>query len=385
MEQLHESGNMHRNPRYAFIKIRSKHTIIDQIIRILKHTFPEYELEIIDVKNILKKNYRIVLINLFHMLRIYGLKTLFEEKNVIYNRFFGTPYMYHQIRRLLNDYSRIGYLFTIQDCSLFNGKLENIPHFVYTDHTVLANKKYPHYDPRVDLLSESWISLERDIYRYSDMVFTRSLAIRESVIQDYSCDPDNVQCIYYAPFSENRTCDSNIGKYSSRNILFVGLEWERKGGPVLLDAFSRVLCEVPDARLIIIGCTPRVTSPNVEIVGPVAQEKVRTYYETSAVFCLPTRREPFGIVFIEAMSHCLPVIGTKIGALPEFIMDGENGYLIDVDDTERLANLLKQLLFNPDECMRMGQHGYQIYRQKFTLEVVSSLLHKYISPYIPMS
>jgi len=66
-------------------------------------------------------------------------------------------------------------------------------------------------------------------------------------------------------------------------------------------------------------------------------------------------------------------------------MDGENGYLIDVDDTEKLANLLKQLLLNPDECMRMGQHGYQISRQKFTLEVVSSLLHKYISPYIPMS
>lgn len=382
MGKANEHGSRNGSGRYAFIKIRTKHTIIDQIIKILKHTFPDYELEIIDVKKLLKKNLHVAAINIFHMIGIYGIKTLFETKSVFYNRFFGTPYMYQNIRRLLGTNVCQDLAFTIQDCSLFNGKLNGIPHFVYTDHTVLANQYYPEYDPKKDLLSESWIALERNIYQEADMVFTRSLNIRESVIQDYCCDPEKVQCIYYAPFSEGRKRGESITKYSSKNILFVGLEWERKGGPLLVSAFERVLKEMPDARLTIIGCKPGVKAPNVEIVGPVTAEKLQEYYQKAAVFCLPTRREPFGIVFIEAMSYCLPIIGTSIGALPEFIIDGENGYLIQIDDEERLAHLLIDLLSHPEKCAQMGRIGYDIYRRKFTIEVVSSSLRGYISPFI---
>lgn len=382
MDNIDEPKSATVKIRYAFIKIRSKHASMEQIIRILKDTFPDYDLDIIDIKNILKMNLHVVIINLFHMMYMYGIKTLLEDKSVIYNRFFGTPYMYHNIRRLLNANIRHDYLFTIQDCSLFNGKLNGIPHFVYTDHTILANKNYPEYDLEKDFLSKSWISLERNIYKDADMIFTLSLIIRDSVIQDYMCDPDKVQCIYYAPFSEDRKRDVGTDKYSAKNILFVGLEWERKGGPVLLSAFERVLREIPDAGLIIIGCKPAVNVPNVKIVGPVPYEKMQSYYEKSTVFCLPTRREPFGIVFIEAMSYCLPVIGTNIGAIPEFITDGDNGYLIQINDAEKLASLLIYLLSNPEKCAQMGQRGYDIYRQKFTLGVVSSSLNKYIAPYI---
>lgn len=382
MDNIDESKSASVKRKYAFIKIRSKHTIIEQIIRIFEYTFPDYDLEIIDIKKILKTNLHIVIINLFHMIYIYGIKTLFEDKNVIYNRFFGTSYMYHNIRRLLNANIRQDYSFTIQDCSLFNGKLHGIPHFVYTDHTVLANRNYPECDERKDLLSKAWMTLEGKIYKDAEIVFTRSLIVRDSVVQDYMCDPDKVQCIYYAPFIEDRERNQIASKYASKNILFVGLEWERKGGPLLLSAFERVLREIPDAGLTIVGCNPEVNVPNVKIVGPIPNEKIQSYYKESAVFCLPTRREPFGIVFIEAMSYCLPVIGTNIGALPEFIIDGDNGYTIQINDAEKLASLLIYLLSNPEKCAQMGQRGYDIYRQKFTLEVVSSSLNKYIAPYI---
>lgn len=368
--------------RYAFIKIRSKHVIIEQIIRILEYTFPDYYLDVIDVKVLLKKNIFVVVINLFHMMYIYGIRTLYEGKNNFYNRFFGTPYMYHNINRLLNLSAQKDYIFTIQDCSLFNGKLHGTPHFVYTDHTVLANRNYPEYDERKDLLSKAWIELEREIYRDANIVFTRSMIIKNSVISDYACDPRKVQCIYYAPFITDRNRNQSKCKYASKKILFVGLEWERKGGPILLNAFEHVLKEIPDAVLIIIGCRPVVDIPNVKIVGQVLNEEIQKYYNESAVFCLPTRREPFGIAFIEAMSYSLPVIGTNIGALPEFIIDGENGYLVGIDDAQRLADLLVHLLSNPDRCEQMGQRGYDVYRKKFSLDIVSSSLKNYITPHI---
>jgi hypothetical protein len=126
--------------KYALIKIRSKHATIAQMVLLLQHSFPDYDLEIIDIKKILKRNLHVVIINFFHVISIYGIKTFWEDKSVFYNRFFGTPYMYHSLISLLNSGPKKDYVFTIQDCSLFNGRLHGIPHFVYTDHTVLPTK-----------------------------------------------------------------------------------------------------------------------------------------------------------------------------------------------------------------------------------------------------
>lgn len=364
--------------RYVFIKIRSNHSIIEQIIKILKATFPGYELDILDVKKLLIKNMHIVLINLYYMLRLYGISVVIQGKSAFYNRFFGTPFMYRNIGRLLNSGARENYLFSIQDCSLFNGKLSGVPHFVYTDHTVLANKNYPEYDERRDLLDASWMRLERDIYRDAAMVFTRSKIVMRSVIEDYGCDPDKVRCIYYAPFMDSKRAAPAQEKYSSKNILFVGLEWERKGGPLLVRAYEEVLRSVPGASLTIVGCSPNVSLPNVNIVGPVKSDELKKYYEAASVFCLPTRREPFGIVFLEAMSYSLPVVGTRIGALPEFIADGDNGYLIGIDDEQVLADRLVELLTHPDRCQGMGASGYGVYLRQFTLEAVSSSLRQFV-------
>lgn len=368
--------------RYAFIKIRSSHAGIDQVIRTLRHSFPEYELDIIDVKKILKRNLYVVVVNLFWMVSLYGIKAIIHSKSAFYNRFFGTPYIYHRIRSLLNKECQNDYAFSIQDCSLFNGKLVGTPHFVYTDHTVLANKNYPGYDEKRDMLSDSWISLEGDIYNDADLVFTLSQAVKRSVINDYGCDAKKVHCIYYAPFPEDIDRKPDARKYYSKNILFVGMEWERKGGPILIKAFEHVLQSVPDASLTIVGCKPEVFLPNVEVVGQVQPSELRAYYDHAAVFCLPTRREPFGIVFLEAMSYALPVVGTRIGALPEFIFDGDNGYLVNVDDAKSLARLLISLLTNPGECERLGLRGYDIYRETFTMDSVSESLKKLVTPFI---
>lgn len=370
------------NNKIAFIKIRSRHTSIEQIILILRKSFPEHELEIIDIKKLLLSNIHVVIINIFHMLYVYGIGTLFHGKGVIYNRFFGTLFMYRNIKRILNDVIRSKYLFTIQDCSLFNGKLVGIPHFVYTDHTVLANKNYPEFNPSLDLLSAEWIRLEREIYHDADLVFTCSMVIRESVINEYICEPDKVKCIYYAPFDSDENAKVNPRKYSTKNILFVGMEWERKGGPILIQAFKRVLEEVPDAKLTIIGCRPIVNCKNVEIIGPIPKDMLWAYYDRCAVFCLPTRREPFGIVFIEAMRYSLPIIGTNIGAIPELIVDGDSGYLIQINDVEYLASLLIALLLDPAKCELMGQRGFENYRKRFSMDVVSSALKNYISPVV---
>jgi glycosyltransferase involved in cell wall biosynthesis len=89
-------------------------------------------------------------------------------------------------------------------------------------------------------------------------------------------------------------------------------------------------------------------------------------YAAAHVFAPPTRFEPFGIAFVEAMHFGLPCIGPRACAVPEIIVDGETGFTVPVDDVERLTERLLQLLTDTDLGRRMGDAGRARARDMFT-------------------
>ena len=88
------------------------------------------------------------------------------------------------------------------------------------------------------------------------------------------------------------------------------------------------------------------------------------------MFCLPTRFEPFGIAFIEAMCFELPCVGTAAWAVPEMVVDGETGFTVPIDDVTTLTTRLLQLLDNPTLARAMGRAGRRRVEQHFTWERV---------------
>jgi glycosyltransferase involved in cell wall biosynthesis len=80
-------------------------------------------------------------------------------------------------------------------------------------------------------------------------------------------------------------------------------------------------------------------------------------YRRAGVFCLPSRQEGFGIVFLEAMANAKPIVAARAAAVPETVTDGEVGLLADPDDPEGLARHLASLLTNPELRRAMGQAG----------------------------
>jgi glycosyltransferase involved in cell wall biosynthesis len=150
-----------------------------------------------------------------------------------------------------------------------------------------------------------------------------------------------------------------LSRYQTKKILFVGVDWERKGGPQLLEAFKQLLKKHPDARLDIVGCMPSIKLPNVKVWGRIPIEDVKRFYETGAIFCMPSKREPFGIVYLEAMAFKLPIVALNIGALPDFVDEGETGFLLEYDDILGLSSKLIFLIENPAICQQMGEKAYQ--------------------------
>lgn len=284
--------------------------------------------------------------------------------------FFSTTYMFRWMSRharawaLAHDFD-----WTIQIQSLFDARAPGIPHFVYTDHTHLTNLDYSDFDPRA-LRGPRWIALERALYRDARAVFTRSAHVSQSLTHRYGCDPARVVCVGAGANARvpSRPLDRTD---DGQEILFVGVDWERKGGPDLHAAFERVRLSHPRATLTIVGCNPEIYAPGCRVLGHCPVAEVNQHYERADVFCLPTRREPFGVAFVEALHHRLPIVATRIGAVPDLVTHGENGFLVEVGDVDGLAAHLAQLLADPALRRRMGEAGERRARQNYTWSAVA--------------
>lgn len=342
----------------------------------LQEQFPEYEVELIDVTQIIKKRIDILVINGLHTLLEYG-RVLIQRKRKFRECFFGTRYIFHKIKALMAERLSVDqYLFSVQMQSLYDASLEGLPNFVYTDHTFLANLYYPGFD-HSKFFPDWLIELEHLIYENATIVFTRSSNITRSLVEQYGCPQEKVISVYAG--SNLRAIHVPADKvYTNKNILFVGIDWHRKGGPDLVEAFKEVLKKHPDAWLTIVGCSPKVDVPNCTVVGRIPLEQLNKFYEQASVFCLPTKLEPFGIAFIEALSYKLPIVATNIGAIPDFVVDGQNGYLVSPGSASEIARAIDKLLDSPANCKIFGQQGYSLVKEKYTWENTGALMRQHI-------
>jgi glycosyltransferase involved in cell wall biosynthesis len=145
-----------------------------------------------------------------------------------------------------------------------------------------------------------------------------------------------------------------LPEHDRPRVLCVAKMYPRKGIDDLLNAWVHVRRSVPEAQLRIVGdgqedtgyrqlaSKLHGTDEAVVFAGPVRQSDLKSEYAACDIFCLPSRQEGFGIVYLEAMAIGRPVVGTTAGAIPEVI--GDAGVLVPPRDPEALADALIQLL-----------------------------------------
>jgi glycosyltransferase involved in cell wall biosynthesis len=101
-----------------------------------------------------------------------------------------------------------------------------------------------------------------------------------------------------------------------------------------------------------LGITSRV-----EFLRHLPLHELMAEYRNASLFALPSEQEGFGIVFLEAMASCLPVVAVRAGAVPEVVADGETALLVDPGDEPALVNALERLLRDPALRARLGSAG----------------------------
>lgn len=360
-------------PRIAYVRPGPEPRAAEFILEQLQRAFPSHAIDVIDVKELIRANRGIFVLNMVATLRRYGVQ-IARRKRDARESFFRTPYLFQAVRAMVRRRIRPGeHQFSIQIQSLFDASVPGVPHFVYTDHTNRANLFYGDEGTR-GLYPRAWQELEREIYQHAERVLVRSEHVARSLEQHYDIQPERIRCVYAGSNVPMLRSYSRSLHTASKDILYVGRDWERKGGPDLLAAYRRVRLRHPDATLTVVGEAPDLSEPGVRALGRIDRERLDGVYNEAAVFAMPTLREPFGIVFVEAMERGLPIVATTVGALPDMVVDGVNGYLVEPGNVDALTDRLSRLLDDPEARRRMGAASRQIAETRYNWDAVGTAI-----------
>jgi glycosyltransferase involved in cell wall biosynthesis len=250
------------------------------------------------------------------------------------------------------------------------------PFFVYYDSSwdsLIASCDSPERYAAARRITPGNLARRRDlqltVFERASGVIAMSHWLARSLVEQSGLSPKKVH-VAHPGFSSTRTLWRNLagagpataksrrlptdGDVRRRKLLFVGRQYEphdfyRKGGDLVVSALGILHREYdPQITLTVVGMDkwPLPGSPQegIDFRGVLAPEEVASLYDSHDLFVMPSRFEPFGIVFAEALSRGLPCIGRNSCAMPELITSGVSGALINKDDEHELAAAIASVL-----------------------------------------
>ncbi|MFZ1685800.1 MAG: glycosyltransferase family 4 protein [Flavobacteriales bacterium] len=159
------------------------------------------------------------------------------------------------------------------------------------------------------------------------------------------------------------------------NLLFLGVKWEDKGGPIAYAALQELKRRGVAARLIVCGCTPPADLTDTDLVRegflnknvPADARKLEQYLRTADFLIVPTRFEAYGIVFCEAAAYGLPVLATRTGGVPTIVEDGRTGFLFSMNEGgAAYADRIEQMVKDPTSWQVMRTNARQRFENALT-------------------
>ncbi len=190
--------------------------------------------------------------------------------------------------------------------------------------------------------------------------------------------PTGVNLARYDPDHTHATLRSELGLDSDTPLIgTVAILRLKKGHRILLDAIPSVLAQYPAAHFVFAGDGPQraniekaIAEKNlarhVHMLG--LRTDVPNILRALDIFVLPTFEEALGTSFVEAMAMRVPVIGSRVGGVPEVVRDQQTGLLVDAQDAKGLAEAINSLLADPARAQEMGLTGRALVEQSFTNE-----------------
>jgi glycosyltransferase involved in cell wall biosynthesis len=227
----------------------------------------------------------------------------------------------------------------------------------------------------------------RRLLRNANAIICCSAYVRTRFIAASRWDPDAVHIVHNgtrtdllqpATFEERARSRARLGIDDDAVVgLYAGAINPEKGVIHLIRAFNSVASQIPGARLLVAGgaslwggmrqvsnsyenVVSREVSPAIQLLGVVPHTFMTALYHAADFAIVPSVwPEPFGMVALDAAAAGLPVIASRTGGLPEIVLDGQTGILIEPENEQVLGESIIRIAHDPELRHRLGSAGRQ--------------------------
>jgi glycosyltransferase involved in cell wall biosynthesis len=238
------------------------------------------------------------------------------------------------------------------------------------------------------LTMETLLAAEKSVVSASHGIRAISAAILSKIQTAYDVDLSGC-CHAVVPIGiRDEPVRSTPQKEDVVEVLFVGRFERRKGIDVLLEVIPPLCREFPSLHFTLAGPDREIVSSQggnrtmsfastyaadpilsqVSFAGAIGDDELEEYYRRCDIFVAPSLYESFGIVYLEAMRAAKPVVGCRVGGIPEVVEDGVTGLLCAPGDAKGLHSAITSLVTDAPRRREMGRAGRERFEQHFTIE-----------------
>lgn len=232
--------------------------------------------------------------------------------------------------------------------------------------------------------------LEGMAMRRAGMLLSNSMALADACAVDHRIPRGRIDVLHLGVDTERfhpgipSTLKQDLGIPDHHLLLlYAGRLERRKGIDTLIEAMRRL--RMPYLHVAIAGSDTQ-TAPGgrswvetlrselgedasrVHLLGPVGYDRMPTVYAGCDLFVAPSRMEPFGMVYLEAMACGKPVIGCRSGGVPEIVSSRRNGVLVEPGNAIELARTIQDLIMNPAARRWLAEQARRTVEERFSRE-----------------
>lgn len=233
-----------------------------------------------------------------------------------------------------------------------------------------------------ETLRDGALTEQNALDRCSLAIYSSEWAAR-TALENYKVDPAKVKVVPYgANAAVTKTLSQVAASLETRSIercelLFIGVEWERKGADIAVETAVELNRRGIPTRLHLVGCEPPGKVPDCVILhgfvskkSPEGRAKMEALLSSSNFLIVPSRAECFGLVFAEASSYGLPSLAADVGGIPTVVKNGVNGQLFPLSARgEVYADEVENLMADPAKYRKLALDAFAEFENRLNWRV----------------
>ena len=261
-----------------------------------------------------------------------------------------------------------------------------IPVVIWADATFAAMLGYYFFDVCDQSVADG-NKMEQAAIDNASLAAYASEWAANSAVKDYHALSSKVRVI---PFGANierapERVEIQKGLTKPLKLLFVGRDWARKGGDIVLETLVALEAAGIQCELVIVGCTPpnHIARPHVHVYPSLDKrvhidfKKLQELYMQAHFLLLPARAECYGLVLCEANAFGIPVLGSDTGGIPTIVKNGVNGYLMDPKaDGSAYCNKILSVIATPSQYSELSRLSRDRYESQLNWDSAARNLRK---------